>query len=105
MQIRPLYDRVIVKRIEKPHTTAAGIVIPDAAAENPEQGEVLAVGQGRLMRDGKLRPLAVRPGDQVLFGKYGGQSVKLAGDELLVLREEDLLAVIEAGPGEFKQAA
>ncbi|WP_374582419.1 co-chaperone GroES [Pseudoduganella sp.] len=95
MNIRPLYDRVIVKRIEKQRQTASGIVIPDSATEKPEQGEVLAVGQGRALPDGGLRPLAVKVGDSVLFGKYAGQAVKLDGEELLVLREEDILGVIE----------
>ena len=105
MQLRPLYDRVIVKRIEKQRTTAAGIVIPDTAAEKPEQGEVIAVGRGRLMQDGSLRPLTVRPGEHVLFGKYAGQTVKLDGEEMLVLREEDLLGVIDGVQGEFRKAA
>jgi chaperonin GroES len=95
MKIRPLYDRVIVKRIEKQRQTASGIVIPDSATEKPEQGEVLAVGHGRALPDGSVRPLAVKVGDDVLFGKYAGQTVKLEGEELLVMREEDILGVIE----------
>ncbi|MGV7207124.1 co-chaperone GroES [Oxalobacteraceae bacterium A2-2] len=104
MKIRPLYDRVIVKRIEKQRQTASGIVIPDSAAEKPEQGEVLAVGHGRALADGSLRALAVGVGDTVLFGKYAGQSVKLDGEELLVMREEDILGVIEQAQAAAKAA-
>jgi chaperonin GroES len=95
MQIRPLYDRVIVKRIETQRTTASGIVIPDSVAEKPEQGEVIAVGSGRLLQDGTLRALQLKVGDQVLFGKYAGQTVKVDGEELLVMREEDVMGVLE----------
>ena len=94
MKIRPLHDRVIVKRIEEERKTAGGIVIPDSAAEKPDQGEVLAIGTGKVMDDGKVRPLAVKVGDRVLFGKYSGSSVKLDGDELLVMREEDIMGVV-----------
>ncbi|MCO4877143.1 co-chaperone GroES [Paraburkholderia caribensis] len=95
MQIRPLYDRVIVKRIETQRTTDSGIVIPDSVAEKPEQGEVIAVGSGRLLQDGTLRALQLKVGDQVLFGKYAGQTVKVDGEELLVMREEDVMGVLE----------
>jgi len=106
MQIRPLYDRIIVKRIDPLRQTASGIVIPDAAAEKPEQGEVVAVGTGRLLQDGSVRPLQLKPGERVLFGKYAGQTVKLDDQELLVLREEDVLGVIEtASPGATLKAA
>ena len=94
MKIRPLHDRVIVKRIEEERKTAGGIVIPDSAAEKPDQGEVLAIGTGKVMDDGKVRPLAVKVGDRVLFGKYSGSSVKMDGDELLVMREEDIMGVV-----------
>jgi chaperonin GroES len=94
MKIRPLHDRVIVKRIEEERKTAGGIVIPDNAAEKPDQGEVLAIGTGKVMEDGKVRPLAVKVGDRVLFGKYSGSSVKMDGDELLVMREEDIMGVV-----------
>ena len=94
MKIRPLHDRVIVKRIEEERKTPGGIVIPDNAAEKPDQGEVLAIGTGKVMDDGKVRPLEVKVGDRVLFGKYSGSSVKLDGDELLVMREEDIMGVI-----------
>lgn len=96
MQIRPLYDRIIVKRVEQQKQTASGIVIPDTAGEKPEQGEVIAVGSGRLLQDGSVRPLQVKPGEKVLFGKYTGQTVKLDEQEYLVLREEDVLGVIES---------
>ena len=94
MKIRPLHDRVIVKRIEEERKTAGGIVIPDNAAEKPDQGEVLAIGTGKVMDDGKVRPLAVKVGARVLFGKYSGSSVKVDGDELLVMREEDIMGVV-----------
>jgi chaperonin GroES len=94
MKIRPLHDRVIVKRIEEERKSAGGIVIPDNAAEKPDQGEVLAIGTGKVMEDGKVRPLAVKVGDRVLFGKYSGSSVKMDGDELLVMREEDIMGVV-----------
>ena len=96
MKIRPLHDRVIVKRIEEERKTASGIVIPDTAAEKPDQGEVIAVGTGKIMDDGKVRPLDVKVGDRVLFGKYSGQTVKVDGEELLVMREEDIMGVVEA---------
>jgi chaperonin GroES len=96
MKIRPLHDRVIVKRLEEERKTASGIVIPDTAAEKPDQGEILAVGAGKILDDGKVRPMAVKAGDRVLFGKYAGQTVKVDGEELLVLREEDIVGVVEA---------
>ncbi len=94
MKIRPLHDRVIIKRVEEERKTASGIVIPDNAAEKPDQGEVLAVGNGKILEDGKVRALDVKVGDKVLFGKYSGQTVKVDGEELLVLREDDVMAVI-----------
>ncbi|CAH2798388.1 MAG: Heat shock protein 10 kDa family chaperone GroES [uncultured Caballeronia sp.] len=105
MQIRPLYDRVIVKRIEQQRTTAWGIVIPDLIAEKLEQGEVIAVGSGRLLQDGTQRPLQLKVGDQVLFGKYAGQTVKVDGEELLVMREEDVMGVLEPEASAAKKAA
>ena len=95
MNLRPLHDRVIVKRLEQETKTASGIFIPDAAAEKPDQGEVLAVGNGKRNDRGDLIALNVKVGDRVLFGKYSGQTVKVDGDELLVMREEDLFAVVE----------
>lgn len=94
MQIRPLHDRVIIKRLESEHTTASGIVIPDNAAEKPDQGEVVAVGPGRRDEAGKLIEMGVKVGDRVLFGKYSGQSVKIDGEEFLVMREEDIMGVL-----------
>jgi chaperonin GroES len=96
MKIRPLHDRVIVKRIEEERKTASGIVIPDTAAEKPDQGEIVAVGKGKKGDDGKIVALDVKVGDKVLFGKYSGQTVKVKGEELLVMREEDIMGVIEA---------
>ena len=95
MKIRPLHDRVIVKRIEEERKSAGGIVIPDTAAEKPDQSEIVAVGKGKKDDQGKLIPIDVKVGDRVLFGKYSGQTVKVKGDELLVMREEDIMGVIE----------
>jgi len=95
MKLRPLHDRVIVKRLEQETKTASGIVIPDNAAEKPDQGEVLAVGPGKRNDKGDFVSLNIKVGDRVLFGKYSGQTVKVDGDELLVMREEDLFAVVE----------
>lgn len=94
MSLRPLNDRVVVKRLDNETTTATGIVIPESATEKPDQGEVLAVGPGRINDQGKRIEIDVKVGDRVLFGKYAGQAVKLNGDELLVLREDDVVAVI-----------
>ena len=98
MKLRPLHDRVIVKRIDSETKTASGIVIPDNAAEKPDQGEVLAVGPGKMDEDGERMEMSVKVGDRVLFGKYSGQTVKVDGDELLVMKEDDLFAVIEGAP-------
>lgn len=95
MSLRPLHDRVIVKRLDQETKTASGIVLPEAAAEKPDQGEILAIGNGKILDDGTIRPLAVKVGDRVLFGKYSGQSVKIDNQELLVMREEDLFAIVE----------
>ena len=95
MKIRPLHDRVIVKRIDEEKKSAGGIVIPDTAAEKPDQGEIVAVGKGKKDDNGKLIHLDVKVGDRVLFGKYSGQTVRVKGDELLVMREEDIMGVIE----------
>ena len=96
MKIRPLHDRVIVKRMEEERKTASGIVIPDSAAEKPDQGEIIAIGNGKVLEDGSVRKLDVKVGDRVLFGKYSGQTVKVSGEELLVMREEDIMGVVEA---------
>ena len=95
MKLRPLHDRVIIKRLEAETKSAGGIVIPDTATEKPIKGQVVAVGTGKILEDGKVRPLAVKAGDKVLFGKYSGTEVKVDGEELLVMREEDLVAIIE----------
>jgi chaperonin GroES len=95
MKIRPLHDRVIVEREEEERMSAGGIVIPDSATEKPIQGKIKAVGKGKLLEGGDLRPLDVKIGDRVLFGKYSGTEVKLDGQDLLVMREEDIMAVIE----------
>ena len=95
MALRPLHDRVIVKRLDNERTTASGIVIPESAAEKPDQGEVLAVGPGKQTEDGKVLKMDVKVGDKVLFGKYAGQTVKVDGDEVLVIREEEILAVVQ----------
>ena len=95
MKIRPLHDRVIVKRLESETRSAGGIVIPDSAAEKPVQGKIVAVGKGKILEDGSVRALDVKVGDKILFGKYSGTEVKVDGDELVVMREEDVMAVIE----------
>ena len=95
MKIRPLHDRVIVKRLEAEEKTASGIVLPGNAAEKPDMGEVLAVGAGKVMDNGNVRALTVKVGDKVIFGKYSGQTVKLDGEELMVMREEDLMGIVE----------
>ena len=94
MNLRPLHDRVIVKRLDQETKTASGLIIPDAAAEKPDQGEVVAIGNGKVQENGQVRPLEVKVGDRVLFGKYSGQAVKVEGQELLVMREEDIMAVV-----------
>jgi chaperonin GroES len=95
MKLRPLHDRVIIKRLDAETKSAGGIVIPDTAAEKPIKGEVIAVGTGKILEDGKVRPVGVKAGEKVLFGKYSGTEVKVDGQELLVMREEDLMAVID----------
>jgi chaperonin GroES len=95
MNIRPLHDRVVIKRTEEDRTSPGGIVIPDSAAEKPIRGEVMAVGNGKILDDGNVRSLDVKVGDNVLFGKYSGTEVKVDGEELLMMREDDIMAVIE----------
>lgn len=94
MRLRPLNDRVVVKRIEEEQKTAGGIIIPDTAKEKPIQGEVIAVGEGKLLEDGTRRPLDVKVGDRILFGKYAGTEVKVGNEEVLIMREDDILAII-----------
>lgn len=95
MNIRPLHDRVIVKRVEEEHTSAGGIVLPDSATEKPSQGEILAVGNGKQLDNGDIRALEVKIGDKVLFGKYSGNEVKVDGEDLIVMREEDIMGVLD----------
>jgi chaperonin GroES len=94
MKIKPLNDRVLIKRIETKEQVRSGIIIPDSAKEKPQQGKVIAVGKGKVEKDGKVTPLDVKEGDTVLFGKYSGQEIKLQGDEYLIMREEEILGVI-----------
>jgi len=96
MKIRPLHDRVIVRRMEEETTTAGGIVIPDSAAEKPSEGEIVAAGNGKVSDNGDVRPLDVKVGDKILFGKYSGTEVKVEGEDLIVMREEDIMGVVEA---------
>jgi chaperonin GroES len=95
MKIRPLHDRVVIKRMEEERTSAGGIVIPDTATEKPIRGKVIAVGKGKILEDGQNRPLDVKVGDEVLFGKYSGTEVKLSGEEYVVMREDDIMGIIE----------
>jgi chaperonin GroES len=95
MKIRPLHDRVVVRRLEEERTTAGGIVIPDSAAEKPMRGEIIAIGAGKNLDNGDVRALAVKVGETILFGKYSGTEVKIDGEELVVMREEDILGIIE----------
>ncbi len=95
MSFKPLYDRVLVKRVEEESRSAGGIIIPDSAKEKPLRGKVLAAGQGKLQDDGKIRPLAVKEGDIVLFGKYAGTEIKMNGEEQTILREDDILGIVE----------
>ena len=96
MNIRPLHDRAVIRRMEEERKSAGGIVIPDSATEKPIRGEVVAVGKGKLLENGDVRPMDIRIGDKVLFGKYAGTEVKLNGEELLVMREDDIMAVLES---------
>ena len=95
MNVRPLHDRVIVKRIEEESTTKGGIIIPDTAKEKPAEGEIMAVGNGKLLENGKVLPLQVKVGDRILFGKYAGTEIKIDGEERLIMREDDVIAIIE----------
>ena len=98
MNIRPLYDRIVVKRIEEQETTRRGIIIPDSAKEKPQEGEVMAIGKGKRLDDGKLVALDVKAGDRILFGKYSGNEIKLDGTEYIIMREDDVLGVLDAAP-------
>jgi chaperonin GroES len=105
MNIRPLYDRIVVKRIEEQETTRNGIIIPDSAKEKPQEGEVLAVGHGKRLEDGKLVALDVKVGDRVLFGKYSGSDTKLEGTEYMIMREDDVLCVLDAAAKATEKAS
>jgi len=102
MNIRPLYDRIVVKRLEEKETMQGGLYIPDSAKEKPQEGEVVAVGKGKRLEDGKVIALDVKPGDRILFGKYSGSDIKLDGDEYLIMREDEVLGILE---GAVKKAA
>jgi len=97
MNIRPLYDRIVVKRVEEQESTIHGIVIPDSAKEKPQEGEVLAIGNGKRLENGRLVALAVKVGDRILFGKYSGNEIKLDGIEYILMREDDVLGILESG--------
>jgi chaperonin GroES len=97
MKVRPLHDRIIVQRLEEGEQVVGGIIIPDTAKEKPQQGRVIAVGKGKAKDDGKVTPLDVKEGDTILFGKYSGQEIKIDGEELLIMREDEVLAVLEDG--------
>jgi chaperonin GroES len=103
MKIRPLYDRIVVKRIEEQETTRSGIIIPDSAQEKPQEAEVMAIGHGKRLEDGTLVPLDVKVGDRILFGKYSGNDIRVDGEEYLIMREDDVLGVLE-GAKEVKPA-
>jgi chaperonin GroES len=104
MNIRPLYDRFVVKRIEEQETTPNGIVIPDSAKEKPREGEVMAVGKGKRLDDGRMAALDVQVGDRILFGKYSGNDIKLDGIEYIIMREDDVLGVLDAAPQALSKA-
>ena len=104
MNIRPLYDRIVVKRIEEQETTRNGIVIPDSAKEKPQEGEVMAIGRGKRLDDGKMAALDVQAGDRILFGKYSGNDIKLDGIEYIIMREDDVLGVLKAAPQALSKA-
>jgi chaperonin GroES len=104
MKIRPLYDRIVVKRIEEQETTRSGIIIPDSAQEKPQEAEVVAVGHGKRLEDGTLVALNVEVGDRILFGKYSGNDIRVDGQEYLIMREDDVLGVLDATPKVAKQA-
>jgi chaperonin GroES len=105
MNIRPLYDRLVVKRIEQQETTRNGIIIPDSAKEKPQEGEVIAVGNGKRLEDGTLVALDVKAGDRILFGKYSGSDTKLEGTEYMIMREDDVLGILDAAPQTAKKAS
>jgi chaperonin GroES len=105
MKIRPLYDRIVVKRIDEEETTRSGIIIPDSAKEKPQEGEVMAIGKGKRLEDGKMAALDIKAGDRVLFGKYSGNEIKLDGTEYIIMREDDVLGVLDASQQELRKAS
>ena len=105
MNIRPLYDRIVVKRIDEQETTGNGILIPDSAKEKPQEGEVIAIGKGKRLDDGNMVPLDVKAGDRILFGKYSGNEIKLDGVEYIIMREDDVLGVLDASSQKLKKAS
>ena len=105
MKIRPLYDRIVVKRIEQSEELQGGLFIPDSAKEKPQQGQVVAVGKGKRLEDGEVVPLDVQVGDRILFGKYSGSEIKMDGEEFLIMREDEVLGILEAAPQTAKKAS
>jgi chaperonin GroES len=105
MNIRPLYDRIVVKRIEDQETKIGGLYIPDSAKEKPQEGEVVAVGKGKRLEDGKVVPLDVQKGDRILFGKYSGSEIRIDGEELMIMREDEVLGVLEGAPKKASKVA
>ena len=105
MNIRPLYDRIVVKRIEEQEQKVGGLFIPDSAKEKPQEGEVVAVGKGKRLEDGKIIPLDVQVGNRILFGKYSGSDIKLDQDEFLIMREDEVLGILDAKPKAAKKAS
>ena len=105
MKIRPLYDRIVVKRVEQKEQMQGGLYIPDTAKEKPQEGEVVAVGKGKRMEDGKVIPLDVQPGDRILFGKYSGSDIKIDNEEYMIMREDEVLGILESGPKTAKKAS
>ncbi len=105
MNIRPLHDRIVVKRVENTETMQGGLYIPDSAKEKPQEGEVVAVGKGKRLEDGKVVALDVKPGDRILFGKYSGSDIKLDGEEYLIMREDEVLGVMEGAPKKASKVA
>jgi chaperonin GroES len=105
MNIRPLYDRIVVKRIEEQETKVGGLFIPDSAKEKPQEGEVVAVGKGKRLEDGKVVPLDVQKGDRILFGKYSGSEIRIDGEEFMIMREDEVLGVLEGAPKKATKVA
>jgi chaperonin GroES len=105
MKIRPLYDRIVVKRIDEKETTRSGIIIPDSAKEKPQEAEVVAVGKGKRLEDGKIVPMEVKTGDRILFGKYSGNEITLDGEDYLIMREDDVLGILDAAHKAIKKAS